>query len=143
VEFALILPLLLLILLGIIEFGIAVLRYNTVANVGREIARYGVVHPDSEEMDTYLYTDKDLKGAYSENILRWTQGLDAVTDTLEVDYTLLRAGDGILSSTVQVTVTYAHEFLTGPIVLAVGGQPTVSLRSVSTMYTETPAVPSP
>ena len=45
VEFALILPLLLLLFLGIIEFGRAILAYNTIANAAREGARYGIVDP--------------------------------------------------------------------------------------------------
>ena len=36
VEFALILPLLLLLFLGIIEFGRAMLAYNTIANAARK-----------------------------------------------------------------------------------------------------------
>ena len=46
VEFALILPLLLLLFLGIIEFGRAMLAYNTIANAAREGARYGIVDPE-------------------------------------------------------------------------------------------------
>ncbi len=42
----------------------------------------------------------------------------------------------VLSSTVQVTVTYKHEFLTGPVILVLGENSTVDLRAVSTMYTE-------
>lgn len=43
VEFVLILPLFLL--LGIAEFTIAVLSYNTLADAARQGARYGIVHP--------------------------------------------------------------------------------------------------
>jgi Flp pilus assembly protein TadG len=43
VEFALILPLLLLLCLGIIEVGRLMLSYNTVANAAREGARRGIV----------------------------------------------------------------------------------------------------
>jgi Flp pilus assembly protein TadG len=45
VEYALILPLLMLLFLGIVEFGWAVLSYNTIANAAREGARFGIVHP--------------------------------------------------------------------------------------------------
>lgn len=45
VEFALILPLLLLLFLGIIEVGRLMLSYNTIANAAREGARYGIVDP--------------------------------------------------------------------------------------------------
>ncbi|MBN1248698.1 MAG: pilus assembly protein, partial [Anaerolineae bacterium] len=142
VEFALLLPLLLLILLGIMEFGFAVFRYNTVANVGREVARYGVVHPNAPDIDELLYTQPEgARDEYTEDILRWARGLISDTDTLSITYALRNSGWP--SSTVQVTVTYGHSFLTGPIILAVGGTPTVSLRSVSTMYTESPATPFP
>jgi Flp pilus assembly protein TadG len=52
VEFALILPLLLLLLLGIIEFGRAILAYNTIANAAREGARYGIVDPNTGPIQT-------------------------------------------------------------------------------------------
>jgi Flp pilus assembly protein TadG len=45
VEFALILPVLLLVMLGIIEFGYAFTVYSSLFNAAREGARYGVVQP--------------------------------------------------------------------------------------------------
>ena len=45
VEFALILPLLLLLMMGIIEFGYVFTVYTGIFNAAREGARYGVVHP--------------------------------------------------------------------------------------------------
>ncbi len=46
VEYALVLPLLLLLLLGIMEFSIVIWSYNTIANAAREGARYGIIDPD-------------------------------------------------------------------------------------------------
>ncbi|MCE5257552.1 MAG: pilus assembly protein, partial [Chloroflexi bacterium] len=43
VEYALILPILLALLLGIMEIGLAVFNYNTMSNAAREAARKGVV----------------------------------------------------------------------------------------------------
>jgi Flp pilus assembly protein TadG len=43
VEFALILPLLLVLTLGIIDLGRVVFSYNTIANAAREGARWGIV----------------------------------------------------------------------------------------------------
>lgn len=126
VEFALLLPLLLLLLLGIIEFGIAVFAYNTTANVGREVARYGVVHPNQTLIDAYIDNSPEIQ--------RWTQGI--VTPSLSIIYTL--SGGDVLSSTIQVTATYTHTFLTGPVITAVGGDPELPLRTVTTMYTERP-----
>ncbi|MGC9523163.1 MAG: TadE/TadG family type IV pilus assembly protein [Anaerolineae bacterium] len=136
VEFALLLPLLLLLLFGIIDFGIAVFRYNTVANVGREVARRGVVRPDCDELDDFVYADKDA-GAYSDEIRRWTTAMVTDTDTFTITYAFT-PGD-ILSSTVHVTVTYNHELLTGPIIQAVGGDREITMRTMSSMRTERPA----
>ena len=46
-EFALALPLLLLLMMGIIEFGRAFLVYTGMFNAAREATRYGVVHPEN------------------------------------------------------------------------------------------------
>ncbi len=48
VELALILPILLLIVLGLVEFGRALFIYTVVSNAAREGARYGIVHPKDE-----------------------------------------------------------------------------------------------
>ena len=137
VEFALLLPLLLLLLFGIIEFGIAVFGYNTTANVGREVARYGSVHPNPTTIAEFIHGD-DWDGvdehAYSAEIQRWTTGI--ITESLIITPTL--TSGSALSSTVQVTVTYQHRFLTGPIILAVGGNPELNMQTVTTMFTEFP-----
>lgn len=122
VEFALLLPLLLLLLFGIMDFGIAVLKYNTLANVGREIARYGAVNPDYAEIDAYI----------QDHLGRWTTGI--APDTLMITPTLT-SGD-MFTRRIQVVVTHDHRLLTGPVIQAVGGNPNLTLRSVSTMYTE-------
>ncbi|MFQ6016325.1 MAG: TadE/TadG family type IV pilus assembly protein [Anaerolineae bacterium] len=46
IEFALIVPVLVLIVFGILEFGRAFYAYSAIANSAREGARYGVVAPD-------------------------------------------------------------------------------------------------
>ena len=143
VEFALLLPLLLLLLLGIIEFGIAVFDYNSIANVGREVARYGSVHPSESTLEKFIFVDD--KTEYTEDIKRWTRGLLNDTETLSITYALDNDDDqgSVLSSTVQVTVTYKYQFLTGPVILALGGNSTLDLRAVSTMYTERWIIPTP
>jgi len=49
VEFALILPLLLLLIVGIFEFGYIVFAYNTLSNAVREGARLGGDHRDASD----------------------------------------------------------------------------------------------
>jgi Flp pilus assembly protein TadG len=46
VEFALVFPLLILMLLGLFDFGRAIYAYNTVSNAAREAARVAIVNPD-------------------------------------------------------------------------------------------------
>ena len=116
VEFALILPLLLLFLLGIMEFGIVIFTYDTIANAARDGARYGIIYPEDEP---------GIKAA----TLRRTTGLDLELNDVEV---LLDPAKG----TIQVEVTYEYNLITGPVILAVGGNPTLNLHTVSTMYTE-------
>jgi Flp pilus assembly protein TadG len=43
IEFALLLPLLMLILFGIIEFGLVLYNQEVITNASREGARYGIV----------------------------------------------------------------------------------------------------
>ena len=128
VEFALLLPLLLLLLLGIIEFGFAVFRYDTVANTSREIARYGIVQlVHLNEEDTLLAIDQYI----TDEIPRWTTGL--ISDSMSITPTLK---DSEWRTTVEITVTYEHQFITGPIIASIGGNPSVMLRSVTRMYSE-------
>jgi Flp pilus assembly protein TadG len=133
VEFALILPLLLLFLFGIIEFGIAVYRYNLIANVGREVARYGSINPDSVYPDPAPIAEYIAQEIYP----RWATAIP--TETLTITPTL--SGGAFISSTVNVTVTYRHQFLTGPIIAAVGGGGELTMRTVSTMHLERPVTP--
>ncbi len=49
VEFALLLPVLILLVLAIFEFGRAFYAYSTVANAAREAARFGTVDPTNTQ----------------------------------------------------------------------------------------------
>ncbi len=127
VEFALLLPLLLLLLMGIIEFGIAVFRYDTIANASREIARYGIVHPKVDENEQ----EEIMKQFVIDEMPRWTTGL--ISESLVITPTVI---DSVWRKTVFVTVTYEHQFLTGPVIASLGGNPNIQLRAISTMYSE-------
>lgn len=123
VEYALILPLLLALLFGIIEFGIAVFTYNTVANVAREVARYAAVNRDVSAVDDFIENDVE----------RWSRGLNP--DNITVTWTL-SGGQEQFRRTVQVEVTYTHQFVTAPVIAALGGNPNLTMRTAATMYTE-------
>ncbi|MDX9952999.1 MAG: pilus assembly protein [Anaerolineae bacterium] len=113
VEFALVLPLVLLLLVGIAEFTIVVLSYNTLADAARQGARYSAVHPD------------DIAGI--ESVAR-----DAAAWMDQTRLTVSISSMGAM----RVETTYDLDLLTGFIIEAVGGNRTLRLRAVSTMQME-------
>jgi len=115
IEFALILPLLLVLLLGVMEFGFAVMRYNTIANAAREGARAGIV-----------------SGATDAAIINAAKNLTTGLTEGDLDIIVNRP----TARSVQVEVIYEHHFITTPIIVAVGGDGTLTMRTVSTMNIE-------
>ncbi len=47
VEFALVIPILILILMGVLDLGRGIYTYNVVANAAREGVRFGIVNPSN------------------------------------------------------------------------------------------------
>lgn len=52
VEFALVIPLVILMLLGLFDFGRAIYAYNTVSSAAREAARVAIVNPNVAAIQT-------------------------------------------------------------------------------------------
>ena len=123
VEFALVLPLLLLIGLGICDFGMLFQRYEIVTNAAREGARAGAVGLSEAQIGGVI--DAYLKAG----------GLTA-TPTIEV--TDVTIGGNPPLNAVRVTVTYPNgSFIVGPVAKMFGSSlQVVTLRSASTMRVE-------
>ncbi len=115
VEYALVLPVLLLLILGIADFAIVIFSYDTIGNAAREGARYGVIHPT------------DVAGIEART-RELTTGLDPASLSVSVTY------PG--GNTLQVEVTYRETLLTGPVIQALGGNPNIQLRANTTMRIE-------
>jgi hypothetical protein len=138
-EYALILPLLLLLLLGIAEFGWAVFAYNTVANAGREVARcciYPSQHTDNPG-NLSKCDDQDLDPTWP---AKCEQGAIARFSTA---VNLQTADFGYepdpVARTVRITVDYNHRLITGYIALVLGLDPstaTFTCRTAATMGVE-------
>jgi Flp pilus assembly protein TadG len=113
VEYALVLPLMLLILVMLFDLGRAVYYYSVIHNAAREGARFGIITPTATG---------NIELAARELAI----GLDPDNLSVASDY-----DDG----TIQVTVTYAFEPAT-PIVgnFLDGGM--ITLESISTMRVE-------
>jgi Flp pilus assembly protein TadG len=133
IEFALTLPLLLLLVLGIIEFGFLFQEYEVVTNAAREGARIGALIPSAG------YTTNEAKTRTTDYLT--AGGLDlarAVPVPTVVPSQIAITGTGKCIPAVTVTVTYRHPvpFLSG--IMAFFGSPmaTIPLHAVAVMRTE-------
>ena len=128
IELAFTLPLLLIVVMGIFDFGLMFQRYEVVTNAAREGARIGVLPG---------YTSADA-------IARATQYLSSgglTTCGTCITAPIASTTFGAPPKTVQqitVTVDYVHNYLlVGPILNLFGGSlGSVTLRGVSTMRRE-------
>jgi Flp pilus assembly protein TadG len=102
IEFAIILPLLLLIIFGIIEFSILLYDKAVITNASREGARYGIVARDPR------YTDAEINSvvqSYCSNNLITSAAAGNIT--VVSIHPSQSFGDPL-----QVTVTYTYSFFT-------------------------------
>jgi Flp pilus assembly protein TadG len=126
IELAIVLPILLLVLAGIMDFAFLFQRWEAVTNAAREGARVGILPG---------YLDTDVR-----NRVQAYLNSGGLTDTpnILVSYTPITIG-ALTVNTVTVTVEYPSRFLyLGPIAGLVGGGfgSQITLRSVSVMRTE-------
>lgn len=143
VEFALTLPLLLLIVLGIFDFGLMFQKYEVVTNAAREGGRVGVL-PGYTTADAEARAVQYLAVGGITGTPRTPCGGIVVVDTqctsAAVSATLITGSDPPKTvDQITMTVEYDYEYqFVGPIVnLLFGGSlGTSRLKSVSTMRLE-------
>jgi Flp pilus assembly protein TadG len=121
-EYALILPFLLLLTFSIIEGGILFFRYSTVANAAREGARAGIV-PPSAACDLTCVHGRASSAAHA-----LTVGLDPAKLVIVVDVSR--------TDFASVSVTYDADLITAPVINALGGDGTIQLTATATMRKE-------
>jgi Flp pilus assembly protein TadG len=135
VEFAFVLPLLLLIFAGIVDFGFLFQRYQVITNAAREGARVGVL-PGYDAADV-----RQRVFDYVQEGLNMTAG-DAATavGTPGVEMVMLGAATGSPFAATRVTVSFTYNYLIiGPIVnLVTGGDwaANITLNAQATMRRE-------
>lgn len=127
VEFALMIPLLLLIAVVVFDLGRAIFYYSTIHNAAREGARYGIIYPD------------DATGMRN-TTQNYAFGMGLPLSDVAAGLGPAEIIDGFPNPTVRVTVSYSFTPAT-PILawLIPSGQ--ITLTSQATMRTET--MPSP
>lgn len=133
VEFALVLPILLLVFGGIVDFGLLLQRQQVVTNAAREGARLAVL-PGYSQADVEARVTQFVREGISNDTAAPATNLTLVT---------LTPGTGPPFQAAQVQVTLADRFLIlGPIVSLAGGSGafgTVALRATTTMRVEAAA----
>lgn len=114
-EFAIVAPVLILIILIIVDLGRITYAYSAVHNAAREGARYGIIHPvDTTDIET--------------TARQYAIGLD------QTKLTVVPLYNGLTNT---ITVTVSYEFRTASYILQfLTGQNSFTLQAVSRMYTE-------
>jgi Flp pilus assembly protein TadG len=130
IELAFALPLLLVVVMGVFDFGLMFQRYEVVTNAAREGARIGVLPG---------YTSADAIARASQYLA--SGGLTACSTCITITAPIANTTFGAPPKTVQqitVTVDYVHNYvLVGPILNLFGGSlGSVTLRGVSIMRRE-------
>lgn len=128
VEFVLVLPILLVLVIGIIEFASAWRVSQTITNVAREGARYAVVAQGPSTGD---------EGEVVDSVRNWLNdaGLDGSSATITA---VLSADSGDPD---EVTIEYPYEFIFfGPVLNMIGGDGsnfgTITLATKTSMRNE-------
>ena len=123
VEFALILPLFMLIIFGIFDLGRAIYAYSALHNSAREGARYGAVHPCDNAGITNMA--QQMAAGLGEGI--------SVNPTLEY------SGEGA-PTRIKVQVVFRFKAVTPLIGNFLGSDGSIALTSQSRHHIEVPAV---
>lgn len=119
VEFALVLPVFILIVVGVLDLGRLTYAYNTIAYVARQGARYGTIYPTPSS---------NIISAATQGVA----GLDLSQLVVGVSYP---DGASYAGARVQVNVSYSF-FAATPLVDRVWGGGGFPLQAASTMRIE-------
>jgi Flp pilus assembly protein TadG len=130
IEFALVFPLLLLLVLGMVDFGFLFQRYEVLTNAAREGARMAAL------ADKYTQTDvtNRVQAYLTSGGVPWTK----TTLSVSLSDQTITTSDGTKLAAKQVTVAYTNAYLfIGPIAQMFGGSfTTVPITTVATMRKE-------
>ena len=145
IEFGLVFPLLLLVVLGIFDFGLLFQQYEVITNAAREGARIAVLPAYSttlalQKANAKARVDQYIAASFlSGGSVAWNTNFTTVANPVNVSI------GGNCMTTVTVTVTYPHSFifLSGIASLFGGGFGTATLTASSAMRTEIAASPCP
>lgn len=124
VEFAIVLPLLVLIFVGIIEFGLLFYNQQVLTNSSREGARAGIAHLDENEIKTIVVN-------YSKDrLITFGTGPNVIPDDVDVVGAL-----GAYPDNLNVNISYDYTFLF-PKLLGLGTSMQLKAKTMMNMENE-------
>jgi Flp pilus assembly protein TadG len=132
IEFALVLPILLLVFAGIVDFALMFQRYLTVSNAAREGARIAVLTASG-------YTATDVQNRVTQYVREGIGDATASPTTVVTTVNIDPPGTTPPFPAAQVTVTMTHTYLfLGPVsgMLGGGSWSSITLFARSTMRIE-------
>lgn len=130
IEFAIVVPILLLLISGIVDFGMMFRTYEAVTNAAREGARVGVL-PGYAPADVQTRVDAYLGAA----------GLTGPRTVNVVNVPVATGAGTFTARSVTVTYTYTFVVLGGIAPLFGGSFGTIPLQAISAMRVEAAAGP--
>lgn len=107
IEFAIILPVLVVLLFGALEYGLLIYNQQVITNAGREGARAGITGATNIDQIVKNYCDGRL--------MTWADGTWHDGDGNPPDVTTSGVG-GVFPNDLTVTVRYIHNFLVAGII---------------------------
>jgi len=120
VEFALLAPLFVMLLFGLLEFGLALYNKGVITNASREGARFGVVYATPRK------TEEEITARVQEYLTK-----SGFTDTANIDVTGAQGSSG---NPLGVTVTYPYHFEVLPnFITDFTGSPNLTANTVMLM----------
>ncbi len=143
IEFALIFPLLLLVMLGIVDFGFMFQRYEVLTNATREGARIAVLPGyTTPDVKTRVCAYLNTGGVPTTGCPNPSNPVITVTD----DTITVPGGAAFTLEVKRVQLSYTHQYMfIGPIISLMGGSwnSTKPITTVAVMREELSGVPTP
>jgi Flp pilus assembly protein TadG len=136
VEFALAFPLLLLVVLGIMDFGLLFQQYEVITNAAREGARVGV-------LPNYTLTNAQTRAQSYVNAALISGGSSATVPMPTYQNISLGGGSSVCGINVQVTYPHQYLFVSGIAAYFGASFGTKTLTASSTMRLEGSIGPCP
>lgn len=137
IEFALIFPLLMFLLVGFFDLGRAIFYYSSLSNAVREAARTGIVKQYGEYVD-----EADFESQITNKVLEYGFGLGSISeDDISVQVTEISEGSEYFEEYIEVTGRFCYEPVTPGIISIINttcwnGSRGIELEAVSVMRLE-------